>query len=114
MYTLDEIIEILNKYQQRATYGAVAGVLGRPPRGLMTGRDICEKNSWVVARRTNNRTGARRGWPTGYKDKQIHRECKRQIDQADAGIIKPGTRGSVIEETEHLERFLRNPANYYK
>lgn len=37
---LDEIIDLLNRHKQRATYGAVAAVVDRPPSFLMAGREI--------------------------------------------------------------------------
>ena len=71
---LDSIVTRLNDRKQRATYGAVAGLLGVMPRGLMTGRPRSPKYSWVVAK-----TGTRRGWPTDYTNEQIHPDCLRQI-----------------------------------
>lgn len=99
MCKLDEIIYLLNKHQQRATYGAVAGVLGRSARGLMKGRDHCTRDSWVVATRTNSRSGARRGWPTTYKDHEIHPECMKQINENVANFI---------HETKELEKKLKD------
>jgi hypothetical protein len=62
--TLDSIIAELNRYHQRATYAAVAGLLTSSPRSLMAGRDRSPESSWVVRRET--------GQPTGYSTEQKH------------------------------------------
>ena len=38
MWTLDEIVGLLSTHNQRASYGAIAGVLHKPAQGLMHGR----------------------------------------------------------------------------
>ena len=63
-FTMDQILDALDQRHQRATYGAVAAVLDRPPRTLMQGRDRDQRHSWVVSRRS--------GEPTGYQAAQIH------------------------------------------
>jgi hypothetical protein len=89
---LDDIVTKLNERKQRATYGAVAGILGVLPRGLMAGRQRNHKYSWVVAA-----TRSRRGWPTGYTDELIHPDCLRQIrDRLD----------NLIEDSASLRRWL--------
>jgi len=86
---LDDIVSKLIERTQRATYGAVAGILGVLPRGLMGGRQRNHKYSWVVAKRG--------GQPTGYTDEQIHPDCLRQIrDRLD----------NVIEDSARLRRWL--------
>ena len=55
---LKAIIEMLSKHRQRATYGAVGGVVGKPARSVMSGQPKCIQNSWVVSAKT--------GRPTGY------------------------------------------------
>ena len=67
---LDDIVSKLDERKQRATYGAVAGILGVIPRWLMAGRQRNPKYSWVVVA-----TGPQRGWPTGYRNDQIHPDC---------------------------------------
>ena len=62
--TLDQILDALNTHRQRATYGAVAAVIGAAPRTLMSGRDRDQRHSWVVSRKT--------GQPSGYEGDQIH------------------------------------------
>jgi hypothetical protein len=62
--TLDSIIDILNRHQQRATYSAVAALLGQSPRLLMHKHPRAQQNSWIVSRST--------GRPTGYTDADTH------------------------------------------
>ena len=62
--TLDSILDQLNEFHQRATYGAVAGVVNSSPRSLMSGRDRNQRASWIVRRET--------GFPTGYSEEQKH------------------------------------------
>jgi alkylated DNA nucleotide flippase Atl1 len=60
-----EILDFLNRNQVRATYGAVADLLGVLPRGV--GAILGEKRpeaSWVV--------NAQSGEPTGYTELQRH------------------------------------------
>ena len=61
---MDQILDALDHARQRATYGAVAAVLGRSPRMLMVGRERDTRHSWVVSRRT--------GQPTKYEAGQMH------------------------------------------
>ena len=84
--TLDGIVAQLNGRKQRATYGAVAGLVGVLPQGLMSGRRKCHADSWIVAATTAD--GAKRGGPTGYTKSQIHPECYRQICASTPNIIE--------------------------
>ena len=61
--TLDEIVDQLDHRGQRATYGAVARLLGHSPRSLLKGRERERRFSWIVNRET--------GLPTGYNEDQI-------------------------------------------
>ena len=73
--TLDQVLDALEHARQRATYGAVASLLGKTPRTLMRGRQRDRRHSWVV-----NRTSGR---PTGYTDDEMHPELdtnERLID----------------------------------
>ena len=89
---LDQLVSLLNQHQLRATYGAVAGVVGGSAIGLMEGHPACHEDSWIVAATTDGRSGSRRGWPTGYTDDQIHPECLRQIREGPGGFTDdPGT-----------------------
>ncbi|CAN5401257.1 hypothetical protein BH09GEM1_BH09GEM1_34620 [soil metagenome] len=81
---LDQILDALNANRQRATYGAVAAVLGAAPRTLMSGRDRDQRHSWVVSRKT--------GQPTGYEPDQIHPELE----------VAP----RVIESRDELDKWL--------
>ncbi len=59
----EDVIALLAAHRQRATYGALAGVLGRPAIGVMSGLPKTAINSWVVSAST--------GLPTGYGDGEI-------------------------------------------
>ena len=63
-HNLDDIIAALNQHQQRATYSAVAAVVGQTPRLLMRGKPREAANSWIVSKTT--------GRPTGYADTDVH------------------------------------------
>lgn len=86
--SLDTIIAKLDARKQRATYAAVAGLVGVLPRGLMAGRAKSYAASWVVAATTSG--ASKRGWPTGYTVNQIHPECYRQICEGQNNIIDDG------------------------
>ena len=61
--SLDQIVHLLDQHGQRATYGAVARLVGHSPRSLLKGRDRGRRYSWIVNRET--------GLPTGYTADQI-------------------------------------------
>ena len=78
-FTMDQILDALDRSHQRATYGAVAAVLDRPPRTLMQGRERDQRHSWVVSRKN--------GEPTGYDPSLMHpalRERPEVIDSKEA------------------------------
>jgi alkylated DNA nucleotide flippase Atl1 len=79
MPTVEEILQFLDAEKVRATYGAVADVLGISPRsvGALLGSRR-PKASWVV--------NAASGEPTGYSDEQKDVSLRKR-DQ----IIKTGT-----------------------
>jgi hypothetical protein len=81
---MDQIINTLDRARQRATYGALAAMLGRAPRTLMKGRERDMRHSWVVNRK--------RGEPTGYDVDRLHPELKRSE--------------RIIETREELETWL--------
>lgn len=62
-HTFESVLDVLERFHQRATYGAVAGVVDSSPRSLMTGRPRDLRHSWVVSRQN--------GQPTGYPSDQI-------------------------------------------
>jgi hypothetical protein len=84
--SLESIVALLDQNRQRATYAAVAELVGVLPRGLMSGRAKSARYSWVVAA-TNGRE-SRRGWPTGYTLEQIDPECLKQINRGYANVIE--------------------------
>ena len=55
-YDLDDVIARLHRHRQRATYGAIAHLVRRPPYFLMQGRSRSHVNSWVVSRATGRPT----------------------------------------------------------
>lgn len=75
--TLDTILDVLNTHHRRATYGAVAKVVNKPPTFLMAGRTRDQRHSWIVNQRS--------GRPTGYEPDQIHPEL-----EANPAIIQTG------------------------
>ena len=87
-HSLEEIVELLDRNAQRATYGAVAKLTDNAPRSLLKGRDRGRNYSWIVNRQT--------GKPTGYKADQID----------------PRLSGSqaVIDDADELQRWLDDAA----
>jgi len=82
---IDRIVALLERHSQRATYGAVAGVLGRNPRSLMQGREKCPRNSWVVSGATH--------FPTGYASREMHPQL--------------GNNTAVLTSTNDLAAWIR-------
>ena len=66
--SLEDIVDLLDRHGRRATYGAVAAVLGHSPRSLLKGRERGRRFSWIVNRET--------GLPTGYPADQIDPRLK--------------------------------------
>ena len=63
----DPLTDLLHRLQdgrQRATYGAVAGVLNAVPMFVMSGRPRNRLHSWVV--------NAQTGQPTRYEADDVH------------------------------------------
>lgn len=87
---LAQIVARLNERRQRATYGAVAALVGVLPRGLMGGRQKCREYSWVV--------NAATGRPTDYSEDQIDPACLRQI---------LSSASSVIDDPQILREWLK-------
>lgn len=65
-HTFDAIVDALAARRQRATYSAVAAVVGSAPRALMVGRPRDARHSWIVNKTT--------GQPTGYGPDQVDPE----------------------------------------
>ena len=86
-HTLDSILDQLNQFHQRATYGAVAGVVNSSPRSLMSGRDRDQRSSWVVSRES--------GHPSSYSEEQKHEALTE--------------RERIIGSPEELRVWLKDP-----
>lgn len=86
-YTVDSILEQLDRHRQRATYGAVAALLNKSPRNLMGNRSRGPRDSWVVSHAT--------GMPTGYEPEQLHGDIS--------------SREKIISTRDELEGWLANP-----
>jgi hypothetical protein len=67
-YTLDEVLDRLDRHRQRATYGAVGEVVRRPPFYLMSGRPRDFRHSGVVRKES--------GLPTGYGPEHMHPDLR--------------------------------------
>ena len=87
-YTIDSIVDQLDRFRQRATYGAVAALVNRSPRNLMDKRSRSQRDSWVVSRQS--------GMPTGYEPEQLHPEIT--------------SRETILSTREALESWLADPA----
>lgn len=55
---LASVIAVLERRSQRATYGAVGGIVDLPAQSVMHGEAKSHRNSWVVS--------AKSGVPSGY------------------------------------------------
>jgi len=88
MHTLDSVLDALNRHHQRATYGAVAGLLGKNPRSLLQGRERDWRHSWVVNQDT--------GMPSEYASPMIH-----------PGIAE---HAHILETQDELEAWLADSA----
>ena len=86
-HSIDSIVEQLDRFRQRATYGAVAAVLGRSPRNLMSGRSRSQRDSWIVSNKD--------GLPTGYEPDQVHPDIK--------------SREHILRSAGELESWLESP-----
>lgn len=65
-HSLDDVLSALNQHRQRATYSAVAALVGQTPRSLMHGKPRAQTNSWIVSKQS--------GRPSGYADADVHPE----------------------------------------
>jgi hypothetical protein len=72
MRSLESILELLQRHRQRATYGAVAALVGRTPRNLMQGLPRDWLHSWVVNQDT--------GLPSEYPAGKIHPAIKERAE----------------------------------
>lgn len=82
------VAESLRHNQQRATYSAVAAILGRNPRDFMEGEERNHQNSWIVS--------ATSGLPTDYE--------QQQLDPALLTVREQGA--PVIDDGRELQAWL--------
>ena len=82
-----DIIAKLARYKQRATYGALAGLVGGLPLSVMKGLPKTAQNSWIVSAAT--------GEPTGYAP---HERAPELL-----------SRDHVIKTPDALLAWLRSP-----
>lgn len=87
-HSIDSIVDELDRFHQRATYGAVASLLKRAPRNLMQGRSRTVRDSWIVSDST--------GLPTGYEPEQMGLEIK--------------SRETILRSAGELSAWLENPS----
>ncbi|HEX8200464.1 MAG TPA: hypothetical protein VF590_08250 [Isosphaeraceae bacterium] len=88
---LDHIVELLERNEQPATYGAVGGVVGVHHKVVMAGRPRNPRNSWVVDKKTRV--------PTDYEPHEIHPTLARAVQEK-----------RVIETPEELDEWLADQA----
>lgn len=81
------MLGLLHEHHQRATYGAVAGLLGKVPRSLMHGLPRDWRHSWVV--------NSESGLPTEYPIGKIHPAIQE--------------RSQILDSREELEAWLKEP-----
>ncbi len=86
--SVDTILDQLDRFHQRATYGAVALVVGSSARSLMSGRTREARSSWIVSQKG--------GLPTGYGADQVHPEIN--------------ARAEILSSVDRLRSWLQNPA----
>jgi len=70
-YQLSKIVASLAKHSQRATYGAVGGLVRLPAQSVMSGQPMSKENSWVVAAKT--------GKPTGYLPSDVDPKLNSKV-----------------------------------
>ena len=87
-HSIDSILGELRRCRQRATYGAVAELLGKSARSLMGGRSRGPADSWIVSMRD--------GLPTGYEPEQIDPDIR--------------ARETILRSRAELEAWLENPS----
>jgi len=85
---LESVVDLLDQFHQRATYGAVGGVVDRPPAFLMGGYPRQPRYSWIVNAETH--------LPTGHTGDQMHSSIRE--------------RERVIASAAELDEWIRNPS----
>jgi hypothetical protein len=86
-HSLDDILDALDRHRQRATYGAVAKLVDRPPFFLMAGRPRDFRHAWVV--------NAATGVPTNYGPDDMPADLRR--------------RREILSSSRALEEWLAHP-----
>jgi hypothetical protein len=86
-FSLEQIVDRLNEFHQRATYGAVAALVDRTPRNVMQGKKRMWRYSWVVAQAD--------GQPSEYHDLQKHPKLR--------------DRDHILESPDELAAWLQDP-----
>ena len=86
MWSLGKILYLLDQHHQRATYGAVGQLVGRPPLFLMQGRDRSHRHSWIVSQETI--------LPSGYGEEDMHPALRQHA--------------TVLRSGDELEFWLRS------
>lgn len=82
--SLESVLKTLELKRQRASYEAVAGVVGSTAQNVMKGRPKTPRNSWVV----NGETCM----PTGYSSEEKHPDLEAHEE--------------VIKKAEELKKWL--------
>jgi hypothetical protein len=88
MPSIDEVVSMLSRYRQRATYEALGAVVGKPAQSVMTGRPHSHLDSWVVSKL--------KGTPTGYLPHEI-----------DPALLE---RAHIISAGDELVSWLGSPS----
>jgi hypothetical protein len=84
----DQIIVLLDQHHQRATYGALAGIVGGIAQSVMKDRPKVPQHSWIVS-------GDPPNLPTGYTSNQISPQLAE--------------RPHVLRTSEELRQWLSFP-----
>jgi hypothetical protein len=87
MHSIRSIVEALNQFHQRATYGAVADLLGKVPRSVMQGYPRDWKHSWVVNQDS--------GLPSEYPSLKVHPAIRE--------------RAAILSTADELNAWLTSP-----
>jgi len=95
-----ELLEALQSRSQRASYAAVAGLLGGSHRSLLSDHEKDPLHSWVVNGTTK--------LPTGYATNNLHEKLERNSKVIDT---KEGLRR--ILGSQPVRTSLQKPRNSY-